>query len=94
MVAGNGEVTNPNKDDPKACGKFYGIKGCLNIEGHNKTTLDGVNHKGMMYGRKQFRYCNNPRCPTCHDHGWGAREARKAELVFSRVKNALVKLST
>jgi len=79
LIAGNGEVTNPDKDDPKACGKFYGIKGCLNVEGHNKTTLDGVNHKGMMYGRKQFRYCNNPRCPTCHDHGWGAREARKAE---------------
>ena len=76
LVAGNGKVTNPNKNDPKACGKFYGIKGCLNVKGHNKTTLDGVNHKGMMYGRKQFRYCFNPRCPTCHDHGWGRRQIR------------------
>lgn len=88
MVAGNGEVTNPNKDDPKHCGKFYGVKGCLNVEGHDVVTLDGKNHKGMMYGRKRFRYCNNPRCPTCHDHGWGARESRKAEARLLKGKKS------
>lgn len=78
MVAGTGDVTHPDKDDPKQCGKFYGVKGCLNIDGHNITTLDGKNHKGMMYGKKMFRYCNDPRCFVCHDHGWGARESRRA----------------
>jgi hypothetical protein len=79
MLAGTGAVTNSDKDDPKACGKFYGVKGCLRVKEHDITTLDGVNHKGMMFGRKQFRYCNNPRCPTCYKHGWANREARRAQ---------------
>ena len=86
MLAGTGKVTNPDKDDPKACGKFYGVKGCLNLEGHNHTTLDGVNHRGMMFGRKRFRYCDNPRCATCYKHGWATREARRAEARFLKAR--------
>ncbi len=86
LIAGNGEVTNSDKEDPKHCGKFYGVKGCVNVAGHNIVTLDGVNHAGMMYGRKMYRYCYNPRCPVCHSHGWGAREARKAEARLLKAK--------
>jgi len=85
-------VNNPDKNDPKQCGKFYGVKGCVNVAGHNFVTLDGVNHAGMMFGRKQYRYCNNPRCPTCHDHGWGAREARKPTARLLKAKKRFGKI--
>jgi hypothetical protein len=75
-VAGNGKITNPDPNDPKACGKFYGHDGCLHVENHNITTLDGKNHRGKIYGRKRFRYCDNPRCPTCSKLGYSVREAR------------------
>jgi hypothetical protein len=88
MLPGSGKVTNPDKDDKKACGKFYGVKGCTNVEGHNFTTLSesgkSINHKGMMFGRKQFRYCNDPRCPICYKHGWANREETRAEVRFKK----------
>ena len=33
-----------------------------------------------MFGRKQFRYCYDPRCPTCYKHGWANREATRGEV--------------
>jgi len=86
-VVGNGEITNDDPDSPKRCGKFYGFVGCVHTELHNKTTLDGVNHRGMAYVRKRFRRCFNPRCPKCMK-AWAVREAKSATR---RIERASVK---
>lgn len=74
-LVGNGVVTNSNLNDRLACGKFYGFKGCVHTEWHDHVSLDGVNHCGMVYVKKRFHFCNNPRCPICYKRGWAVREA-------------------
>ena len=89
QVVGNGLVTNPDPEDPKQCGRYYGNNGCVHTELHDKVTFDKyghlVNHKGMAYIRKRFRYCFNARCPTCYK-AWASREARRAEARILKVK--------
>jgi len=79
-LVGQGEVTNPD-----TCGKFRGFWGCLRTELHNKTTLDGKNHKGKVYVTKVFHSCDKPTCPICYVRGWAVREAGNIE---SRIKEA------
>jgi hypothetical protein len=64
-LVGHGKQTNAN------CGRFVSFKGCLHIELHNKTTLDGKNYKGMVYVRKVHASCDKPTCPVCCKSGWG-----------------------
>ena len=76
-LVGQGDITNPS-DDSKQCGKFYGFNACLNVDLHNKTLLTSqgvVNHAGHIFATKRFRYCCNPRCPTCYRHGWAVQGA-------------------
>jgi hypothetical protein len=79
-LVGKGKVTNPDK-----CGKFRGFWGCNRTELHNKTTLDGKNHKGKAYVKKIFHSCDKPSCPRCFKRGWAVREAGNIE---SRIKEA------
>lgn len=79
-LVGNGKVTNPDK-----CGKFRGFWGCVRVELHNKTTLDGNNFKGKAFITKIFHSCDKPTCPVCFKHGWAVREAGNIE---SRIKEA------
>lgn len=67
------------------CGQFLGWSGCLNVEGHNHTTLDGVDHTGKVFIKRVFHSCDRPECPVCFKKGWAIREAGKAE---SRLKEA------
>ena len=69
-LVGNGVVTNPD-----TCGKFRTLIGCVNVNGHNKTALDGVNHAGHVYYYGLFSYCDKPSCPICYKKGWAVREA-------------------
>lgn len=67
------------------CGQFLGWAGCLNIEEHNHSTLDGVDHTGKVFIKRVFHSCDRPECPVCFKKGWAIREAGKAE---SRLKEA------
>ena len=72
-LVGNGKVTNVY------CGRFLAFKGCLNVAGHNKTSLDGVNYTGMVYVKKCIHFCNKPSCSVCFKRGWAVREAHNIE---------------
>jgi hypothetical protein len=87
QVVGNGEVTNSDSNSPKQCGKMYGFVGCVKTHLHNKTSLDGVNHRGNAYVKKRIRRCFNPRCPECYK-SWAVREAK---LAAWRITKASVK---
>jgi hypothetical protein len=78
-LVGNGDVTN------SWCGKFKSHWGCVRVELHDKTTLDGHNHKGKVYVQKVFNSCDKPSCPVCFKRGWAVREAGKIE---ARLKEA------
>lgn len=77
QVVGNGQITDSNPNSPRQCGKMYGFVGCVKTHLHNKTSLDGVNHKGKAYIKKRIRRCFNPRCPECY-RSWSVREAKVA----------------
>ena len=69
---GNGVQTN------EYCGSYLKSYVCFNVHLHDKTTLDGVNHKGKVPIKKVFCSCDKPSCPICFKRGWGNREARRA----------------
>jgi hypothetical protein len=78
-LVGHGKVTNPD-EGKNQCGKFYGQHFCDHVEKHKGiVTLDGHDHTGQVYLHKRFRWCNNPRCPTCYKNGWAKREAANIE---------------
>lgn len=79
-LVGNGEVTNGY------CGKFARLKGCLRVDLHNKTTLDGVNYAGKVFVRRVKYSCGKPSCPICYKSGWAIREAEN-------IKHRLVEAS-
>jgi hypothetical protein len=79
-LVGHGKITNPN-----TCGIHTTTRGCLHVEKHNITTLDGNNHAGKMYFRRHPLYCYKSSCPVCYKHGWAIREAGRIE---HRIKEA------
>ncbi len=95
QVVGNGKVTDSNPNSPKRCGKMYGFTGCVKVHLHNKTTLDGVNHRDNSYIKKRIRRCFNPRCPECYK-SWAVREAKvaawrieKASLKYGKAEHVI-----
>ena len=78
-LVGHGIQTNDN------CGRFVSFKGCLHIELHDKTTLDGVNYQGKVYVRKVHASCDKPTCPVCYKSGWAVREA---DRITQRIREA------
>ena len=46
QLVGNGEVTN------SYCGKYASMRGCLRVDLHNKTSLDGMNYAGKVFVRR------------------------------------------
>jgi hypothetical protein len=79
VLVGNGKPTN------EYCGNFYGFKGCIRVDLHNKITLDGQNFKNKAFVRRTFNWCNKPSCTICFKHGWAVREAGNIE---ARLKEA------
>ncbi len=63
---------------------MYGFVGCVKTHLHDKTTLDGVNHRGNAYIKKRIRRCFNPRCPKCVR----AYAVREAKLAAWRIQKA------
>ena len=78
-LVGHGEVTN------EKCGVFRGFYGCLRVELHDKTDLNGVCYKGKVFVRSYFSSCDKPSCPVCFKRGWAVREAGRIE---GRLKEA------
>jgi len=81
QLVGNGKVTNEN------CGKFKGLRGCLNVENHDIIASDGKNYKGKFYIKKVRFTCHKASCPVCYNHGFAVREAGNIEsrlMVLSR----------
>lgn len=72
-LVGNGEVTNDN------CGKYKGLRGCLNVENHDVIAPDGKNYKGKFYIKKVRFTCHRPSCPVCFKYSWAVREAGNIE---------------
>lgn len=58
------------------CGSFYTV-GCLNVDEHIGSNLDGVNMTGKAYLERHKKSCHRPLCPTCWDD-WANREKDKA----------------
>jgi hypothetical protein len=94
-LVGNGEVTNGY------CGKFARFKGCLRVDLHNKTSLDGVNYAGKVFVRRVKFSCGKPSCPICYKNGWAVREAEniKHRLVeaskrFGKVEHLVCSIPT
>lgn len=72
-LVGHGDVGSPN------CGKFVTFKGCLLVDLHNKTSLDGTNYAGKVFVRRVRFSCGKPSCPVCYSSGWAVREAGNIE---------------
>jgi hypothetical protein len=70
---GNGKQTDGR------CGQTLGFKGCLNVDLHAHTSLDGKNHTGNVYIRKVVHSCDKPECCVCFKRGWAVREASAIE---------------
>jgi hypothetical protein len=73
------------KQTSTRCGQFLGWSGCLNVEEHDHSTLDGIDHTGKIFVKRVFHSCDRPDCPVCFKKGWAIREAGKAEC---RLKEA------
>ena len=77
QLVGHGGVTN------EFCARWMGLKGCLNVDLHNKTIFDRdgnpVNYAGKVYVKPFRHWCCKPSCPKCYLHGWAVREAGKIE---------------
>jgi len=80
---------NPEPTD-KRCGKFWGFKGCLNVELHGHISLDGVNHKGNVYWRKRYHSCDRPECPVCYASGWAVKEAHAIDYRIKMLSQGYV----
>jgi hypothetical protein len=74
-LVGGGDVTNP-----ETCGKRATMKGCLRVDLHNLSTLDGKNFKGKVFVRSIKMSCGKPSCPKCFKSGWAVREAGNIEV--------------
>lgn len=81
-VVGHGKVTNPNRDDRKGCGHFYGLLGCIDTDLHGIVTLEGHNYSNRVYAVKRFRRCHNAHCPTCY-RSWASHEA---DVIVQRLR--------
>ena len=79
QLVGHGEQTNPY------CGMYAGLKGCLNVEKHNKAVFDKngalVNCSGKIFRRIIRNSCNRPSCPVCYI-SWAMREAKKIAFIL------------
>jgi hypothetical protein len=58
------------------CGTFFTV-GCLNVEKHKNTNLDGVNMDGKVLLRRRKVSCHRAICPTCWGD-WANRESKRA----------------
>jgi hypothetical protein len=66
----------PGKGQPYAdCGKTL-VFGCLNVEAHNQSRLDGVDVVGKAFVKLKRRTCLRAVCPTCYEK-WAGKEAHK-----------------
>lgn len=78
QLVGNGSQTN------EYCGRYIGLMGCLRVDLHKLTTLDGVNYAGKIDRRLVHHWCNKPSCPTCYK-AWAVRSALR---ISARLKEA------
>jgi hypothetical protein len=62
----------------------------LHVEKHNKTSLDGVNHKGKVPLKKLFMSCDKPSCCICFKRGWANKEAQFAAKRIGAVSHGCV----
>jgi len=60
------------------CGSFFSV-GCLNVEEHKGSNLDGVVMEGKAYIERRKVSCHRPLCPTCWED-WANREKDKATV--------------
>jgi len=89
-VVGNGKVTSPS------CGKYSGLKVCLNVDLHGQRRLDGGCNSGKIFRRIIHFSCGRPLCPECYVN-WALRSARKVAFIlgeaskqFGKVEHVIV----
>jgi hypothetical protein len=58
------------------CGSYFTV-GCLNVEEHVGSNLDGVDMEGKAYLEKHKNSCHRPLCPICWGD-WANHEKDKA----------------
>lgn len=85
QLVGHGKQTNP------FCGKYAGLKGCLNVDLHNFVTLDGKNLKGKVQRHIIHNSCNRPSCPICYV-AWAMRTARKMAFILGEASKQFGKV--
>jgi hypothetical protein len=64
------------------CGVFFTV-GCLNVEKHTNTNLDGVDMEGKALLKRRKISCHRPECPTC----WKDWANREAEYAIKRLQS-------
>ena len=64
------------------CGGVW-RKGCLNVDLHIQSRLDGIDVSGKAYVRVGRQSCNRAECPICYE-GWAGKEAHKIEYRLSQ----------
>jgi hypothetical protein len=77
-----------------SCGTFLRrkvkkLRGCLRVNLHNHTDLNGVNYANMIFAKRVFYSCNRPECPSCGVSGWAVREALRAEARLKYIEQKL-----
>lgn len=60
------------------CGHIRKTKVCLNVDLHNRLTLDGKSYIGKVKYKKVHFWCHKPECPVCYG-AWATRESYKME---------------
>lgn len=69
------------------CGSYFTI-GCLEIQDHVQTRLDGIDVAGKIFAKRKKISCGRPGCPVCYE-SWASREAHRIDYRISQYKTRM-----
>jgi hypothetical protein len=82
-----GDWALPGHGEPYSdCGKKL-VMGCLNVEDHHQSRIDGVDVVGRVFVKLKKRACLRPSCPVCYEK-WAGRGAHRIEYRLSHWKGS------
>jgi hypothetical protein len=76
---GDYQLVGHGKPANEYCGKFLSFRGCIRVDLHGGSRLDGKDYSGKAFIRVVHHWCDKPTCPICFKHGWAVRAAGKIE---------------
>jgi len=73
MPVGRGVKSSP------ACGRWFGLSVCKNVEGHKGKLLGATDCTDKVVVRHRHLWCHKSSCPVCFIRGWAVRGARSIQ---------------